>query len=69
MDPNTIVRFVQERCGGDTKEAAKRMGVSVSYILAVAPQLKTGAQIDFDANEHKLIDRVTGQSKGRSSQS
>lgn len=69
MDPTTIVRFVQDECGGDTKEAAKRMGVSVSYILHIAPQLKTRAQIDFDANEHNMIDRVTGQPKGRSSQS
>lgn len=33
------------------KEAARRMGCSVSYLLKVAPEIKTAAQRDFDAKE------------------
>lgn len=49
-----VIRFVREECNGDTKEAAKRMGCSVSYILDVAPELKTKAQYDFDERLRRL---------------
>jgi len=45
------------------KEAAQRMGVSVSYILAVAPELKTPAQIDFDAKEDEYLE-PSGYTRG-----
>ena len=68
MDANTIIRFVRDECGGDTKEAAKRMGVSVSYILAVAPALKTPAQSQFDAKESNFLE-PTGYTRGGSRRS
>jgi hypothetical protein len=48
IDKANLVRFVREECSGNTKVAAERMGVSVSYILAIAPELRTSAQIEFD---------------------
>ena len=49
-----IIRFVREECKGDTKEAARRMGCSVSYILDVAPELKTKEQSEFDERLRRL---------------
>jgi hypothetical protein len=58
-----LVRFVRDECGGDTKVAAERMGVSVSYILAIAPELKTDRQSLFDAVEANYRE-PTGATRG-----
>ena len=56
MDRETIVRFVRDECAGDTKAAAERMGISVSYILRTAPELRTPAQVAFDDKANRYGD-------------
>lgn len=63
IDRETLARFVRDDCAGNVKEAASRMGVSVSYILHVAPELKTKAQWDFDAKEGGYVE-PTGRQRG-----
>jgi hypothetical protein len=53
MHRETLVRFVQEECGGKVKEAAERTGLSVSHILAIAPELKTPQQLAFDVKKRR----------------
>ncbi len=53
MDREVIVALVGEV---GQKEAAKRMGVSVSYMLKVAPECRTVAQRRFDAAEGNYVE-------------